>query len=348
MRITKKFAIRTTILALIVFFILETAVMIFLEKYYLADRGKIEIHQVSDTAVTYKNNVTMPENVENIQYSSDGDYVSYFSDNSVYILDLLKNSTKKVDAAENNKICTYKWVMDTDRIEIAEKNSSKNYFKFYYYDILRNEKVEIDNGTEHKVLTIKLKSSSEKVTDFQMSKGTGTIFIKITNSSNISRLCMMDRMADVTYYTLPNKKIGNMTLFSKDVELIYENISNNQIYVVGKTAPLNIDGKKELKLLGSDQNDFLYVADVKDNLINYIYYGNATVPWTKLTPNKSVDISDIYITLTGKIYINDKANSILYSQTDNKYTKYQGKLLGVFSNGVLSIQNHKIFRTSFK
>jgi len=45
--------------------------------------------------------------------------------------------------------------------------------------------------------------------------------------------------------------------------------------------------------------------------------------------------------LTGKICINDKADSILYSQTDNKYTKYKGKLLGVFSNGVLSVQNQK-------
>jgi hypothetical protein len=293
--------------------------------------------------------VYLPQDAQNVSYSSDGDYISYMENGSIQVVDLDSGEENTVAASVNMSISYYKWVGDRDRLILAEKADSNRYFKLYYYDVINNNTVEIANGLTQSNIMIDANGKSDAVTDIQMSTLTNLIYIKMTNSNQISHFYEINIMAQGDSIYLPYYHVGAINLLNDDDKLLYENLDNNKIYLYGRSTAFTIDNKKYFKILGSDDNDVIYLAeyDASSNQTSNIYYGNDTQGWIMSSFNKPTNINDIFISESGQIYIDDSADSVLYNILTNSQTRYVGKFIGIYSGGIISQNDSLIVRTNF-
>lgn len=322
--------------------------LIFLEKYYLQDNSNFEISLASSKKSTNVK-VDLPQNAQKVLFSDDGDYISYIENDSIQVVDLNSGVKNTVTASDNMTLSYYKWAIKLDRLILAEKSDTKKYFKIYTYDIINKNKVEIYDVLHNKSMVINANGNSDTVTDIQMSNSTSIFYVKMTNSNKISHLYTFDRSLNRGNIYLPYNKIGTINLLNSDDKLLYENLDDNKVYLRGRSSALTVDNKKYFKILGSDNNDVIYLAeyDGNSNKTSYIYYGNDSKPWVKSAPNMQLNISDIFVSTNGQIYANDATNSVLFNITDNSKTEYSGKFIGIYSEGIISLQNNQVIRTKF-
>jgi hypothetical protein len=60
-----------------------------------------------------------------------------------------------------------------------------------------------------------------------------------------------------------------------------------------------------------------------------------------------VNITDIFVSTSGQIYVNDTTNSVLFKFNDNPQTQYLDKFAGIYAEGIISLQNNQVIRTKF-
>jgi hypothetical protein len=348
LRLSKAFVLRFFILGLAIFLILGISILMFLDKYYLVDNSHIKGILTSSTTIS-KVDVSLPSDAQGVSFSADGDYMSYTENNNIQVVDLNSGVKKTVVASDSMSISFYKWVSDRDRLILAEKSDNDKYFKLYYYDVVNNDTVEIADAMSQSIVKITANGKSDAVTDIQMSTLTNLIYVKMTNSSKVSHLYKIDIMVKGGSIYMPYNNIGTINLLKGDDKLLYENLDNNKIYLRGRSAPFTVDKKKYFKVLGSDDNDVIYLAeyDNDSSKTSNFYYGNDTTGWTKVTPNLPVNISDVFVSNSGQIYVNDVTGSALINFKNNSQTKYSGKFLGIYSDGIISVENNQVLRTKF-
>jgi hypothetical protein len=351
LKLTKTFLFRFFILGLVVFLILGISALIFLDKYYLVDNSNFEM-VLTSSKKTINAKVYLPQNVQKVLYSDDGDYISYIENDSIQVVDLNSGEKSTIAASDNMTLSYYKWVSNRDRIILAEKSDSKKYFKIYSYDVVNKNTVEIYDVIKKSSMKIDTNGNSDAVTDIQTSNSTNIFYVKMTNSNHISHLYYFDANLKRGNIYLPYNNIGTINLLNSDDKLLYENLDNNKIYLRGRSTAFTIENKKYFKILGSDNNDVIYLAeyDGSSNKTSYIYYGNDSKKWVKSTPNMQLNISDIFVSTNGQIYVNDAANSVLFNITDSSHslkTEYSGKFVGIYAEGIISLQNSQVIRTKF-
>jgi hypothetical protein len=80
-----------------------------------------------------------------------------------------------------------------------------------------------------------------------------------------------------------------------------------------------------------------------------IYFGHiADNNWKKVETSAPVDLNDIFISSTGKIYIFNSSKSIINEFNTGFETYYEGRIIGVYNNGVISEKNNKIYKKMFE
>ena len=328
------------------------SILLFLDKYYLMDNSNVTGVLVN-SKINTNAKVIMPQDAKNIMYSADGDYITYIENDKIQVIDLSSGDKKEVVADDKMTFSFYKWVGDRDRLIIAEKSTSNSYFKLYYYDVINNNTVEISNGSNQSIIKIPANGKSDAVTDIQMSPFTNLIYIKMTNSSKTTHIYRMTIMASGGNIYLPYNNIGTINLLTNDDILLYENLSTNKIYLRGKSAAFTIKGANEtikyFKIIGSDNEDVIYLAGYTQGSTksNSVYYGNDAKGWTMSTLSQPVDFSNIFVSISGEICVNYAEYNVIFRINDGLQTKYPGKLIGVYTDGIISLQNNQVTRTKF-
>jgi hypothetical protein len=352
LRLPKVFYFRFFLLGLAIFMIAGISILLFLDKYYLADNSDIQGTLVS-SKISKNAKVTLPQDAKNVLYSLDGDYITYMENNKIQVIDLNSGDKKEVVADNNMSISYYKWVGDRDRIILAEKSTNNSYFKLYYYDVVNNNTVEISDGIKQSIIKIPANGKSDAVTDIQLSTFTSRIYIKMTNSSKTTHMYKMNIMASGGSINLPYNNIGTINLLTNDDILLYENLANNRIYFRGKSSPFTItenkEAKKYFKIIGSDNEDVIYLAGYTQgsSKTSTVYYGNDTKGWAVSTLSQQADLKDIFVSSSGEIYVNYVDNNLIFKINDGLQFIYPGKLIGVYTDGIISLQNNQVIRTNF-
>lgn len=339
---------RFFIFGTIVFLIVQSAVLLFLEKVYFADNASYSSKQITDNSPkeTLKSKIYIDKGYKNISYSNDGKYVSYLYNSTLEILNLGNGEKTKVYPEKGADISNYKWVYDRSRIILAEKtvvNSSSGYFKFYYYDLDNTDKVEIFNNVNNKTIKITVSGTAEKISDIEMSTLTNVIYVKTSDSKGLNKIFRINIMAQQDKLNTITNNIGRIVSLKKDDTLIYEDFDNGKVYKYGSNTPIVIKGESKFKLLGVDDEDNVYLALMENNKTNLIYFGNLTdKTWKKYSVNNSVGEKDIFVNNNGKVFINDSTSSILSELGTNKETNYSGSLIGIYNAGLISEKNNEI------
>ena len=321
--------------------------LFYLDHYFLATDSEVITKKVDEEKVEAVKNIeiTVPEDVENILVSYDAKYLSYYENEGLNIVNSKDASVKKIEVEEGSKISFYEWLPDRNRMLLVEKksNDESSNLVLYYYDVAKNEKVKIKD--------LAWSDTKSEVKGIQVSTLTGVTYVKVSNKNERSSIYRIDRMGSMTRInTIPNF-VSNIELIRHEDKLVYEGAVYNSIYVTDRNEPLSIKDVEKLTLIGSDDEDNVYLGQLKDNLVEKIYYGKTsekTEVWKSLNLQTPSEKTDLFVSSVGKIYQNDALRGVIKEINSGTQTNYQGKLLQLYTKGIVSLVNNKISFVPYK
>ncbi|SQC02808.1 hypothetical protein [Clostridium tetanomorphum] len=293
----------------------------------------------------------MDENINKIQLSHDGKYVSYIKNGNIEIINTLNGEKTSVESSLG-ELNYYTWLPDRARMYIFEKHIKENgqsYMKLYSYDKDKNHKEEVLDNHYNKI-NIPLANSKYNIQDIVMSTLTGVSYVKVeTNNerSNIYRLNIMSQTEKYKGYL----KIGNINILNRDDTMIYEDLRYGKIRVADKQNSISIPDTKRLCLLGVDNQDVIYLGSInEEEKIESIYYDNIDdedKKWNRINIDNPCKSEDIKILKSGKVYINDKAKSAIIGVSLGKEIKYKGKIVAYYDKGFGVLYNGKFTKIKY-
>ena len=102
--------------------------LFFVDKFYLSDETSFNTKKIDVTAKKEPNkiNVKVPSDAKNVSISYNGDYVSYYENGTIKVIDTSNNKKKEINFEAGAKLSSYKWLTDREIMIIAEKYTDNN------------------------------------------------------------------------------------------------------------------------------------------------------------------------------------------------------------------------------
>ena len=332
--------------------ILQTTILAYINYVYLPNRGQFRTTMFEIEAAPVKNrSFSLPKGAEDVRVSFDGLYAAYRLGEKLEIADLdRKKAIKSFDAGEG-EFSYYRWLPDREMLiySIKEPEGKSGRVRISTYDIVP----ELDRSYPD----IKNLPEGSKVIGIELSPLTNIVYPKIQTSDTRARIYKFDIMDDLDLiFKTDLTTIIKETMYTDN--LVYQqegkkiSIRNGSS---GKTA--NVPVKEAGLLLAVDDNDFIYAGGVDESgKITAVYYGKAgqkADEWKALKPGKAAAKEDIYITADGAVYTADRAkNSVTClksaDDSESRETEFEGELLTVLDNYVVSIDGSKLIMRVIK
>ncbi|MBU3182715.1 hypothetical protein [Clostridium psychrophilum] len=321
--------------------------LFYLDHYFLAPDSKLVTKKVVENKHTQSKNIdiNIPTTATNVLISYDAKYLSYYENKGLKIVNCKDGKIKNIDAEDGSTISFSKWLPDRNRMLLVEEKSNDKSSNLitYSYDISKNKKVKIKE--------LALVAAKSKIEDIQLSPLTGVTYLKVLNEGVGNSIYRIDRMADMTKVkTIPNS-ISNMAAIRHEDKLAYEGLVYNKIYATSLNGPIVIKGIDKLTLIGTDNEDNIYVGELENNLVNKVYYGKISANinnWKVIDLQNTSAKKNLFVSSNGKIYQNNSAKGIITEIDSGTQTSYKGKLLGLYTKGISSLANNKISFITFK
>lgn len=338
--------IRWSLLAIII----QSSIFLYMDKVHLGRVGSFEEVKVADTIKKKKMDLKLPFGVQDVELSYDAKFVLYKTeDGEIKIVNSYNGKEDTIDSSNGGRICYYKWLPDTNRLILAEKQFNEGYIKFISYNPSKAEKADIyDNHSN--MLKVQLQGTGSKIADIAFGASTGTMCIKVTNDSGRNYVYSVNIMNQIERVRCGTWRIGNINLLPHGTKIIYENKNTNEICVKGGEN-IYIRGVNNPRLLGVDDDDRLYIGELQDNNIVRIHYGNIdkrTSGWRISELSSPTDRKNIIITRNGCIYVNNSNNNEITNIETNKVTQYKGKFIGIYGKEVAYIEDGTIQTETLK
>ncbi|MBU3090860.1 hypothetical protein KPL35_02065 [Clostridium sp. CF011] len=324
---------------------MQCLVLFYIDHYFLATDSKMVTEKIDENKSDKLKNIdiTLPANAENILVSYGAKYLCYYENKELKIADGKNGNVKNIEAEDGSEISFYKWLPDRNRMFLVEKSDDESSkLVVYSYDVEKGEKVKIGK--------LAYTGTNDEVEDIQVSILTGVIYIKVLNeggSSSIYRIdrdYRSDRDEEMTKIDTIPKSVSNMALARHEDNLVYEGLVYNKMYSTTLEEPINIKGVEKLTLIGTDDEDNVYLGELKDNLVSKIYYGKTlenTENWKVIDLQKPSKKNDLFVTSLGKVYQNDVMKAVIKDVSSGTETSYKGKLLQLYTKGIVSLVNDK-------
>ena len=322
--------------------------LFYIDHYFLANDSKaVSKKVVKNASINPKNiDITVPTDATKISVSYDAKYLSYYEDDKLVIVNCSTGKTKNIKSEDGCNVSFASWVPGRNRMVFVEKESddeSSNLI-LYSYDVVKGEKIKIKK--------LEWSDANTVVEDIQTAPLTGVTCIKVSNSNKKTSIYRSDRMNETTKKidTIP-KLVGNIALIHHEDKLVYEGSVYNKIYVTGQSDAISVGGVDKLTLVGADNDDNIYLAEMKDNLISKIFHGKTsqkTSTWKDIKLQTPCDKENLFISTNGKIYQNDPLQESIKDMNSGTQTSYKGKLVQLYNNGVVSLLDNKISFVPFK
>jgi len=322
--------------------------LFYIDHYFLATDSKAVSKKVVENASTKPKNIdiTVPTNATKISVSYDAKYLSYYDENEkLVIANCRDGKTRNIESNDGCKISFSEWLPDRNRMLLVEKKSDDDSSNLilYSYDVLKAEKVKIKE--------LEWGGTNAKVEDIQTSTLTGVTYVKVSNGDNKTSIYRIDRMGEMTKInTIPNL-VSNIALVRHQDKLVYEGLVYNKIYATGRSENISVSNVDKLTLIGADDDDNIYLAELKDDLISKVYYGKTsqdTSEWKSIKLQTPCAKENLFVSPIGKIYQNDELQGSIKDINSGTQTSYQGKLVQLYTKGIVSVVNNKISFVLFK
>ncbi|MBZ9625244.1 hypothetical protein G9F71_020585 [Clostridium sp. FP2] len=327
---------------------LQCLVLFYIDHYFLAtsDSKVVSKKIIEDKKEeTKKIDITVPESAEKILASYDAKYLSYYEDQQLKIVNCKDGKVKDIEAKEGSEICFYKWLPDRNRMYLVEKNSNDESGKLVLYSY------DLSKGEKSKVKDLNWSNGGTKVEDIQVSTLTGFYYVKASNNGERSSTYKISRMGNMTKVdTIPNKVSNIVSSRHKD-NLVYEGSVYNKIYATDLEEPITVKDVDKLAIIGIDNNDNVYLGELKDKLVSKIYYGKTedkTEDWKTIELQQPCERDDLFVSDAGKVYQHDSLQGVVKEINSGSQTSYEGKFLQMYAKGIVSLVGNKISFVPFK
>jgi len=327
------------IMCIIISLIIQFSGLFYLNNFLLTSNGNVKSQKVTNLSnKTSVSKVKVPSDATNINVSYDASYISYSLNDELNVVNATTGKSVVVNSSNGVKISFYKWLPDRNRMLIVE-TTDRN-LSLSYYDVTQSQK--------SKVTDILMVSSKSFVKDIEASPLTNVIYIKVKNGYKNYSIYWVNIMKSIKKIYTQSKYIGNIKVLPHEDKMLYEDLTNNKVYATGSDQALSFIGSTKSSLLAIDNNDQAYVGDVDSNdNIDKIYYGTLNGEWKSIPLSTPVNKANLFVTTSGKIYINDTAKSTLTEVQTSKKTTYKGTFLQLYSNGIASLSDGNLVKTSF-
>jgi hypothetical protein len=321
--------------------------LFYIDHYFLADDSKVVTKKVDEEkAEKVKNiDIKLPQTVQKVSVSYDAKFLSYYEDEELNIVNCKDGSVTNIEVEEGTIISFYKWLPDRNRMLLVEKksNDESSNLILYSYDVAKGEKVKVKDLT--------WSDAKSEVQDIQLSTLTGVTYVKVDNKGRKSGIYRIDRMGSMTRIDTIPTFVSNIALVRLEDKLVYEGLVYNSIFVTGDDKAISIDGVEKLTLIGTGNDDNVYVGELKDKRIGKIYFGKTsqkTEDWKVINLQDSSEKKDLFVSSVGKVYQNDSLRGVIKEVNSGTQTSYQGKLLQLYTKGIVSLVNNKVNFVYFK
>ncbi|GAA0071810.1 hypothetical protein UT300003_33350 [Clostridium sardiniense] len=318
--------------------ILQCGVLFFLDKFYFKDNTDVNMEQVAinNNHTNTNMHVQIPTNAKDIKVSYDGRYISYYENYSLEVCDTTSGDIKPLKDSDGREILRSVWLQDRNMLLTLEVED--NQIVLYNY--------EPQKGVNQKIVDICPYNASYKNFDIQASTITGVTYVRVNNA--IYRVDINQNFA--TNVPLTVRSLGSVSIMPTKDRLVYISKNGTIVHMTQPNERVPMNSKEPIEILGIDEDGYMYLGEVKDNLVNGIIkksLENIDAKSEKIALDKSVDKKDIFINGKGDIYVNYSNKGIVKNIKSSKETKYKGKFISYYNDGVSSILDGKYYKTTF-
>lgn len=293
---------------------------------------KIEVEKTTGKDI----NAAIPTNAESINISYKGKYLTYYSDDALYIEDTKTGTKSKVTTEDNGTILYYKWLSERDRLVIAEKVEKDGEDKIQL--LTYNPK----DSTQTYVTDICRYQNNMEVKKISASVLTGVYYIDIHKGGVKSTVYRIDRNNDISTVNIQANVLGNMEVIPHSDRLVYEDELNNKFFVTSPDKKLNFNTNKNLTLIGIDREDIVYMGELNGDKIVSITYGKVEdepSTWTTVALPSAVTRNNIYFNDNSQILVNDDLQGCVTNLSTGKKVEYEGKLIQIKEDFIATMNN---------
>lgn len=326
--------------------ILQSAVFFAADRYYkksLMNTKTTEVKIEDKNTNTKDITINIPSSATKVESSFDGEYLSYYENNVLNVINTSNGKKEIVSVEKNNKQIYSKWLPDINIIILCEKSiESPTEVSIYTYDAENNSK---KSPTDSANVNIKfdLSSSKDKISDIEFSTAMSTFYIKTLKANGNSDIFFNDVNGNMNHL-IKSTEIGTIKTFKNLPGLLYEDLSNNVITFTNDKKSID---NENYCILSTDDNENVYIGVLKDNTVTKILYGSreaAVSQWYSMDIETPVNKDNIIMNKEN-LYIKYPENSYIINKQNNEKTDYKGTLLAITNTEVLSIENGKLVRT---
>ena len=327
--------------------VIQSIMLFYIDNKYFGKDLKVKTVKLSESnKLTKEKELVLPKKAKEVKTSFNGRFISYIEDDRLKVFDARTGKTNVVASEKAMNIEYYKWLINDNSFILVEKNSNtanKKYFDFYSYDAKNDVKRELLNF-DMKKFRIDCYDKKETIGDIVFSKDSNVMYIKTNKGNSLNDIYMVNIMNEFKKVKGSAQAINKMAILPGGTELVYQ--QKNIIKSLHKEK--GIDISKDGLLLGTDDNQKLYVAKLVNNKVVKVLRGDFNTPserWESFSLEKPQEAKNIIIIPEGKIvYVNDE-EGYLMEVIENRKLNYKGKFLSLYDKGVISIANEKIIKT---
>ena len=332
--------------------LIQHGIFLYIENIYLdtdidITAKKIEEEPVKEVKEENQNEIVLPESVENISVSSDGNYVAYTKNNELKVFDNSKKQENKFECETNGIIENYSWLNNEDLMLVIQrvKEDDGVYFEPVSYDIKKNEARELVDFNYNK-MRIPVNNEDDRIENIAFSTSTHSLYIKIRKANGLCDLYYSNVMNQVNRVR-HNKEIGNIVVPRANTNAVMEMGDNSTI--LNEPGYINIPGVDISRLLGIDKDDNIYFGKEENGLITSIYYADLNdeeIQWNTVELKNPVDRDKIFVDYDGKIYINNESDKTISEITKGRLMSYEGDFVQTYNDGFISKNGNKIIKNN--
>ena len=339
--------IKNLIIWSIIAVIIQSAVFFAADRYYKTSLLNTKTTEVKiEDKSTFVRNITIdiPSSAAKIASSFDGQYISYYENNKLNVVNTYDGTDQIVSPGKNNEQIYSKWLPDINMMILCEKSlDSPKEISIYTYNADSNSK-ETPTDSSNADITLTLNNSKDKISDIEFSTAMNTFYIKTIKTNETNDIFFNDVNGNMQSL-ITSKDIGTVRTFKNKPGLIYEDLSNGVIRFTSEKKSID---KENYCILYTDDNENVYMGNLKDGAVDKILHGSpekSISQWQSINLESPVNKDDIIITTAGKIYIKYTSSGYIVDNQSNKKTSYKGNLLNITDKEVLSLENGKLERT---
>jgi hypothetical protein len=351
------------LILLVVLLAVEIGGMAWLNNWFLIDRTNYVVVKTQKvTPAESWHEANLDNSADEYALSTDGRYLASLSGGIIRIADFSNGTTDAVSNPDGMQVARFCWAAETDALSIAYKYTSgqSSYLILYAYQaddktlaILPAWRDSADLQKNPQTASVSLSSIDDTVTSLDISSATQNTWFAVTPKSGQPWLGQLF-MWMPERINLPNKSPGKMKTLQNTNEVLYEDQGSGNIYVYdGGTAhdsetPLSVNGRTDLRLLGVDGGDTVYLAPGKSGKVDSIFRGSiASGTWQTVSLGTQTDPTDITVSYSGQLYIDNRDNhqtSVLEwesgkSSATHNNIRYAGTIIGEWDSGFVCIDS---------